>query len=178
MLHPDYQYNPKLIPSMAYLIANGVFHAVLGSRILGDRAMLNGMPVYKYIFNRILTWTQNFIIWEKLSEYHTGYRAFSKEVLEKVNFEANSDDFIFDNQMLTQIFYFGYEIGEISCPAKYFEEASSINFSRSMKYGFGVIGTSIKYRLNKWKILRSRIYHKPKEKKIEIIERTPENVVE
>jgi glycosyltransferase involved in cell wall biosynthesis len=178
MLHPDYQYNPKLIPSMAYLIANGVFHAVLGSRILGDRAMINGMPVYKYIFNRILTWTQNFIVWEKLSEYHTGYRAFSKEVLEKVNFEANSDDFIFDNQMLTQIFYFGYEIGEISCPAKYFEEASSINFVRSMKYGLGVIGTSIKYRLNKWKILRSRIYHKPKEKKIEIIERTSENVTE
>ena len=171
MLHPDYQYNPKLIPSMAYLIANGVFHAVLGSRILGDRAMINGMPVYKYIFNRILTWTQNFIIWEKLSEYHSGYRAFSKEVLEKVNFEANSDDFIFDNQMLTQIFYFGYEIGEISCPAKYFEEASSINFRRSMKYGFGVIGNSIKYRLNKWKILKSEIYHKPKEKKIEVIER-------
>ena len=178
MLHPDYQYNPKLIPSMAYLIANGVFHAVLGSRILGDRAMINGMPVYKYVFNRFLTWTQNFIIWEKLSEYHSGYRAFSREVLEKVNFEANSDDFIFDNQMITQIFYFGYEIGEISCPAKYFEEASSINFSRSMKYGFGVIGNSIKYRLNKWKILRSKIYYKPKEKKIKVIERTPENIVE
>jgi glycosyltransferase involved in cell wall biosynthesis len=178
MLHPDYQYNPRLIPSMAYLIANGVFHAVLASRILGDRAMINGMPVYKYIFNRFLTWTQNFIIWEKLSEYHSGYRAFSKEVLEKVNFEANSDDFIFDNQMLTQIFYFGYEIGEISCPAKYFEEASSINFSRSMKYGLGVVGNSIKYRLNKWKILRSKIYYKPKEKKIKIIERTPENITE
>jgi glycosyltransferase involved in cell wall biosynthesis len=169
MLHPDYQYNPKLIPSMAYLIANDVFHVVLGSRILGDRAMLNGMPVYKYIFNRILTWTQNFIIWEKLSEYHTGYRAFSKEVLEKLNLEANSDDFIFDNQMLTQIFYCDYEIGEISCPAKYFEEASSINFSRSMKYGLGVLGTSIAFRLNKWKLMKSAIYNKPAEKKIEVI---------
>ena len=169
MLHPDYQYNPKLIPSMAYLIANGVFHAVLGSRILGDRAMINGMPVYKYIFNRFLTWTQNFLVWEKLSEYHTGYRAFSREILEKVNFEANSDDFIFDNQMLTQIFYEGYEIGEISCPAKYFEEASSINFSRSMKYGFGVLGNSLKYRLNKWGMMRSKIYRKPVKKKVEII---------
>ena len=169
MLHPDYQYNPRLIPSMAYLIAHGVFHAVLGSRILGDRAMINGMPVYKYIFNRMLTWSQNFIIWQKLSEYHTGYRAFSKELLEKLNLGANSDDFIFDNQMLTQIFYLGYEIGEISCPAKYFEEASSINFSRSMKYGFGVIGNSIKYRLNKWKILKSEMYNKPAQKKIEII---------
>jgi glycosyltransferase involved in cell wall biosynthesis len=160
MLHPDYQYNPKLIPSMAYLIANGVFHTVLGSRILGDRAMINGMPLYKYFFNRMLTWTQNFIIWQKLSEYHTGYRAFSREVLEKVNFKANSDDFIFDNQMLCQIFYCGYEIGEISCPAKYFKEASSINFQRSMKYGLGVVGNSILYRLNKWKILRSQIFQK------------------
>jgi glycosyltransferase involved in cell wall biosynthesis len=158
MLHPDYQYNPKLIPSMAYLIANGVFHVVLGSRILGDKAMINGMPVYKYIFNRVLTWSQNFIVWEKLSEYHTGYRAYSREVLEKINFMANSDDFIFDNQVLTQIFYCGYEIGEISCPAKYFKEASSINFRRSMKYGLGVIGNSLLYRLNKWKIIRSAIY--------------------
>ena len=128
------------------------------------------MPVYKYIFNRMLTWIENFIIWEKLSEYHSGYRAFSKEVLERINFQANSDDFVFDNQMLTQIFYLGYEVGEISCPAKYFEEASSINFRRSIKYGLGVIGTSIRYRLNKWKILRSEIYHKPEVKKIEIIE--------
>jgi glycosyltransferase involved in cell wall biosynthesis len=178
MLHPDYQYNPKLIPSMAYLIANGVFHVVLGSRILGDRAMINGMPVYKYIFNRILTWSQNFIIWEKLSEYHSGYRAFSKEVLERINFQANSDDFIFDNQMLTQIFYCGYEIGEISCPAKYFEEASSINFRRSMKYGFGVLGNSILYRLNKWKIVRSKIYHKPKEKKVEVIKKNQPDQVD
>ena len=171
MLHPDYQYNPKLIPSMAYLIAHGVFQVVLGSRILGDSAIINGMPVYKYIFNRMLTWVQNFIIWEKMSEYHTGYRAFSREVLEKVNFEANSDDFIFDNQMLTQIFYCGYDIGEISCPAKYFEDASSINFSRSLKYGFGVIANSILYRFNKWKITKSKIYHKPAEKKVEIIGR-------
>jgi glycosyltransferase involved in cell wall biosynthesis len=158
MLHPDYQYNPKLIPSMAYLIANGVFHVVLGSRILGDRAMINGMPVYKYVFNRFLTWSQNFLVWEKLSEYHTGYRAFSREILERVNYNANSDDFIFDNQMLTQIFYCGYEIGEISCPAKYFEEASSINFRRSMKYGLGVLSNSIKYRLNKWNLMKSKIY--------------------
>jgi glycosyltransferase involved in cell wall biosynthesis len=161
MLHPDYQYNPKLIPSMAYLIANGVFHVVLGSRILGDRAMINGMPLYKYISNRFLTWTQNFIIWAKLSEYHTGYRAFSREVLEKLNYHANSDDFIFDNQMLTQVHYFKYEIGEISCPAKYFEDASSINFRRSMKYGIGVLLNSISFRLNKWGLANSRIYHLP-----------------
>jgi len=158
MLHPDYQYNPKLIPSMVYLIANEVFHVVMGSRILGDRAMINGMPVYKYVFNRFLTWTQNVIVWEKLSEYHSGYRAFSREILEKVNYEANSDDFIFDNQMLTQIFYYGYEIGEISCPAKYFEEASSINFRRSMKYGLGVLSNSLLFRLNKWGLAKSKIY--------------------
>jgi len=137
--------------------------------------MINGMPVYKYIFNRFLTWSQNFIIWEKLSEYHSGYRAFSREILEKINFQANSDDFIFDNQMLTQIFYFGYEIGEISCPAKYFEEASSINFRRSMKYGLGVLGNSILYRLNKWHLAKSKIYHKPKEKKIEIVQKSQPN---
>jgi glycosyltransferase involved in cell wall biosynthesis len=158
MLHPDYQYNPKLIPSMAYLIASGTFHAVLGSRILGDRAMINGMPLYKYFFNRMLTWIQNFIIWEKLSEYHTGYRAFSREILTRVNYRDNSDDFIFDNQMLTQIFHLGYEIGEISCPAKYFEDASSINFSRSMKYGLGVLGNSIRFRLDKWNIIKSDIF--------------------
>jgi glycosyltransferase involved in cell wall biosynthesis len=158
MLHPDYQYDPKLIPSMAYLIANEVFHVVFGSRILGDKAIVNGMPMYKYVFNRVLTLSQNFIIWEKLSEYHTGYRAFSREILEKVNFEANSDDFIFDNQMITQIFYLGYEIGEISCPAKYFDEASSINFRRSMKYGLGVLRNSILYRLDKWNLVKSKIY--------------------
>ena len=133
--------------------------------------MINGMPVYKYILNRILTWTQIFIIWEKMSEYHTGYRAFSKKDIEKVNFEATSDDFIFDNQMLTQIFYLWYDIGEISCPAKYFEEASYINFSRSMKYGLGVLGNSLIYRLNKWKIIKSKIYYKSALKKVEVIER-------
>ena len=160
MLHPDYQYNPKLIPSMVYLIANEVFHVVMGSRILGDRAMINGMPVYKYVFNRFLTWTQNVIVWEKLSEYHSGYRAFSREILEKVNYEANSDDFIFDNQMLTQIFYYGYEIGEISCPAKYFEEASSINFSRSVTYGMGVLNVSLRHFLHKNGLMKSSIYKK------------------
>ena len=164
MLHPDYQYTPKLIPSMAYLIATDVFHVVLGSRILGNSAVSNGMPLYKYLFNRVLTFFQNLIIGQKLSEYHTGYRAFSREILEKVNFKANSDDFIFDNQMLTQIFYFGYEIGEISCPAKYFEEASSINFSRSVKYGLGVLKNSVLYRLNKWKLVKSEIYAKTEQK--------------
>lgn len=177
MLHPDYQYNPKLIPSMAYLIANDVFPVVFGSRILGDKAMINGMPVYKYVFNRMLTWSQNFIVWQKLSEYHTGYRAFSKEVLEKVNFEANSDDFIFDNQMITQIFYLDYEIGEISCPAKYFEEASSINFSRSMKYGLGVLGNSIMYRLNRWNITRSRIYEPKNEGRTAVMADAPASTV-
>ena len=164
MLHPDYQYTPKLIPSMAYLIATDVFHVVLGSRILGNSAVSNGMPLYKYLFNRVLTLFQNLIIRQKLSEYHTGYRAFSREILEKVNFKANSDDFIFDNQMLTQIFYCGYEIGEISCPAKYFEEASSINFSRSVKYGLGVLKNSVLYRLNKWKLVKSEIYAKTEQK--------------
>ena len=158
MLHPDYQYTPKLIHSMAYLVANNVFHVVLGSRILGSSAVANGMPAYKYFFNRLLTFSQNLIIGQKLSEYHTGYRAFSREVLEQVNYNADSDDFIFDNEMLTQIFYCGYEIGEISCPAKYFAEASSINFSRSVRYGLGVLGTSFKYRFNKWGLLRSSIY--------------------
>jgi len=161
MLHPDYQYTPKLIHSMAYLVANGVFHVVLGSRILGNSAVDNGMPLYKYFFNRLLTFSQNLIIGQKLSEYHTGYRAFSREVLLRVNYHAGSDDFIFDNEMLSQIFYCGYEIGEISCPAKYFAEASSINFSRSVRYGIGVLKTSLKYRLNKWGLMRSAIYREP-----------------
>jgi len=142
MLHPDYQYTPMLIQSMAYLIANEVYPVVLGSRILGKGALKGGMPVYKYIANRFLTLAQNILIGQKLSEYHTGYRAFSSEVLKKINFEANSDDFVFDNQMLSQIFYAGFEIAEITCPTKYFEEASSINFSRSTKYGLGVLKTS------------------------------------
>lgn len=158
MLHPDYQYTPKLIHPMAYLIANGVYPVVLGSRVLGRGALRGGMPLYKYIANRFLTLFQNYIIGQKLSEYHSGYRAFSAEVLREINYEANSDDFVFDNQMLSQIFMAGFEIAEVTCPTKYFKEASSINFSRSVKYGFGVINTSIKHRLNKWGILKSRIY--------------------
>lgn len=150
MLHPDYQYTPKLIESMSYLIVNDLYPVVLGSRILGKGAKKGGMPRYKYFFNRCLTAFQNFVMNQKLAEYHTGYRAFSREVLENINYMANSDDFVFDNQMIAQIFYAGYEIAEITCPTKYFKEASSINFRRSLKYGFGVINTSIGYRLQKW----------------------------
>lgn len=139
MVHPDYQYTPKLIPSMVHLLTDDLFHVVLASRILGNGALKGGMPLYKYIFNRMLTLSQNFIMGQKLSEYHTGYRAFSKEILEKINYHANSDDFVFDNQMLAQIFYAGYEIAEITCPTKYFTDASSINFNRSVKYGMGVL---------------------------------------
>lgn len=149
MLHPDYQYTPKLIESMAYLIANDVYPVVFGSRILGKGSRKGGMPLYKYVSNRILTFTQNLLINQKLSEYHTGYRAFSKEVLEAVNYHACSDDFIFDNQMVAQIFAKGYEIAEITCPTKYFEEASSINFRRSLKYGFGVLNVSLRYFLHR-----------------------------
>ena len=152
MLHPDYQYTPKLIHSMAYVIGNGLFPVVFGSRILGKGALKGGMPWYKYVANRILTLIQNILLNQKLSEYHTGYRAFSREVLDKVNYQLNSDDFIFDNQMIAQIFFNGFEIGEITCPTKYFEEASSINFSRSSIYGLGVLKVSILYRLAKWKI--------------------------
>ncbi len=158
MLHPDYQYTPKLIHSMAYLIANQVYPVVLGSRILGKGALKGGMPLIKYVANRFLTLFQNILINQKLSEYHTGYRAFSKEVLESINYNINSDDFIFDNQMLSQIFYAGFEVAEITCPTKYFEEASSINLQRSAIYGLGVLATSIKHRLNKMGILRSEIY--------------------
>jgi len=149
MLHPDYQYTPKLIHSICYLIANDVYPVVIGSRILGKGALRGGMPLYKYISNRFLTLTQNILMNQKLSEYHTGYRAFSKEVLENVNFNINSDDFVFDNQMLAQIFYKGYEIAEITCPTKYFDEASSINLKRSIKYGLGVLGVSFSYFFNK-----------------------------
>jgi len=151
MLHPDYQYTPKLIESMAYLIVNDVYPVVLGSRILGKGARKGGMPLYKYIANRFLTLFQNIVMNQKLAEYHTGYRAFSSEVLRNINFMANDDDFVFDNQMLAQIFYKGYEIAEITCPTKYFREASSINFARSVKYGFGVLKTAMQYRLQKWK---------------------------
>lgn len=158
MLHPDYQYTPKLIPSMAHLIAGGLYHVVLGSRILGNGALRGGMPIYKYIANRVLTFTQNVLVGQKLSEYHTGYRAFSKEVLEKVNFELDSDDFVFDNEMLSQIIYFGYEIAEVTCPTKYFEEASSINFKRSAVYGLGVLRVSAVHRLCKWGLLKNKMY--------------------
>lgn len=161
MLHPDYQYTPKLIPSMAQLIANNLYHVVLGSRILGNGAIRGGMPIYKYIANRLLTFTQNILVGQKLSEYHTGYRAFSKEVLEKVNYEIDSDDFVFDNEMLSQIIYLGYEIAEVTCPTKYFEEASSINFKRSAVYGLGVLRVSLVHRLCKLGIIKRRMYTSP-----------------
>ena len=145
MLHPDYQYTPKLILAMSSIIANGLYPVVFGSRILGKGALKGGMPLYKYIANRALTLFQNILMNQKLSEYHTGYRAFSREVLEKVNYELNNDDFIFDNEMIAQIFDAGFEIGEVTCPTKYFDEASSINLSRSIKYGLGVLGVSIGY---------------------------------
>ncbi|MCK4677926.1 MAG: glycosyltransferase family 2 protein [Bacteroidales bacterium] len=159
MLHPDYQYTPKLIHSMAYLIANDVYHVVLGSRILGKGALNGGMPLIKYISNRGLTLIQNILMNQKLSEYHTGYRAFSREVLESVNFNQNSNNFVFDNQMLSQIFYAGYEIAEITCPTKYFKEASSINLKDSTVYALGVLGVSFRYFLNKLGIIRSEIYY-------------------
>jgi len=164
MLHPDYQYTPKLIPSMANIIAQDLYPVVLGSRILGKGALRGGMPMYKYIFNRFLTLSQNILIGQKLSEYHTGYRAFSKEVLETIPFDRCSDDFVFDNQMISQIFYAGFEIGEITCPTKYFEEASSINFSRSTTYGLGVLKTSLNHRLQKMGIIHSPIYEMNKKK--------------
>ena len=158
MLHPDYQYTPKLIPSMVHLIANDLYHVVLGSRILGKGALAGGMPWYKYIANRLLTLFQNIWMGAKLSEYHTGYRAFSREVLEKVNYNANSDNFVFDNQMLAQIWFAGFEIAEITCPTKYFDDASSINIRNSSIYGLGVLKTSIQFRLQKWGIMNSRIF--------------------
>ncbi len=160
MVHPDYQYTPKLIPSMVYLIANDLYPVALGSRILGKGALRGGMPYYKYVFNRFLTLSQNLLMGQKLSEYHTGYRAFSKEVLHHINFAANSDDFVFDNQMLAQIFFAGYEIAEVTCPTKYFTDASSINFRRSVKYGMGVLTTSLKYRLQKMHLARYAIFDK------------------
>jgi len=158
MLHPDYQYTPKLIHSMAYIIANGLYHVVFGSRILGKGALKGGMPIYKYFANRILTLVQNILINEKLSEYHTGYRAFSREVLEKINFHANSDDFVFDNQMISQIVYAGYDIAEVTCPTKYFEEASSINFKRSVVYGIGVLSVSLTHFFQRIGLADSKIY--------------------
>lgn len=162
MLHPDYQYTPKLIPSMAYMIASGLYPVVIASRILGKGALRGGMPMYKYIANRFLTWFQNLLINQKLSEYHSGYRAFSREVLEKVDYGSNSDDFVFDNQMLAQIFYAGFEIAEITCPTKYFEEASSINLRRSIKYGMGVLRTSVAYMLQKMGVISIAMF-RPKQ---------------
>ena len=158
MLHPDYQYTPQLIQSMAYLIANKVYPVVFGSRILGIGALKGGMPIYKYIANRLLTFFQNVLIGQHLSEYHTGYRAFSKEILTGVNYEVCSDDFIFDNEIISQIVMQGHEIAEITCPTKYFEEASSINFKRSVVYGLGVLKVSLVHFLHKRKLIKSKLY--------------------
>jgi len=158
MVHPDYQYTPMLIPAMASMIGNGLYHCVLGSRILGGQSLKGGMPVWKYIANRSLTFIENALIGAKLSEYHTGYRAFSRELLEKLPLEKNSDDFVFDNQMLAQIFWLGYHIAEVSCPTKYFPEASSINFKRSVQYGFGCLSTALRYRFAKMGIIKSGIF--------------------
>lgn len=160
MLHPDYQYTPMLIHGIAGIIAYDVYPAVFGSRILGMGALKGGMPMYKYVFNRCLTFFQNIMMGQKLSEYHTGYRAFNKAVLDKVNYELCSDDFVFDNQMIAQIFNEGFEIGEVTCPTKYFPEASSINFKRSSIYGLGVLHTSIIYRLHKWGLGSFKIFKK------------------
>lgn len=162
MLHPDYQYTPKLIPSMVNIIGEDLYPVVLGSRILGMGALRGGMPMYKYIFNRCLTLSQNLLIHYKLSEYHTGYRAFSREVLETIDFNQNSDDFVFDNEMLSQIVYAGFNIGEVTCPTKYFEEASSINFRRSMKYGFGVLRVSFGHFFQRIGLANLKMYKRLK----------------
>lgn len=158
MVHPDYQYTPKLVKSMCSIIANDVFPVVYASRILGKGALKGGMPIYKYIANRILTLFQNIMMGQKLSEYHTGYRAFSTEVFKKIDIELNSDDFVFDNQITAQIFYAGYEIGEVTCPTKYFDDASSINLKRSSIYGLGVLWVSLQYRLQKWGLSKFKIF--------------------
>jgi glycosyltransferase involved in cell wall biosynthesis len=158
MVHPDYQYTPKLIPAMASMIAYGEFDAVLASRILGTGALEGGMPLYKYIANRLLTLSENLMLSYKLSEYHTGFRAFSREILERLPLHSNSNDFVFDNQMLAQIVWFGFRIGELTCPTRYFEDASSINFRRSVTYGLGVLKTSVQFRLQKWGLVSSPIF--------------------
>ena len=160
MVHPDYQYSPRLITAMASMVVSGHYDVVLASRILGGGALKGGMPFYKYVANRLLTLAENLCLGVKLSEYHTGYRAFSRRVLETLPLEANSDDFVFDNEMLAQAAYFGFQIGEISCPTIYFEDASSINFQRSVTYGFGVLATSLKFLLQKWRIMQSPIFAK------------------
>ena len=158
MIHPDYQYTPKLIPAMVSIIGNGLHPCVLGSRILGGYALKGGMPAWKYLANRVLTLVENILLGAKLSEYHTGYRGFSREILEKLHLADNSDDFVFDNQMLAQIFWHGFTIAEVSCPTKYFPEASSINLRRSIKYGFGCLGTGLAFRLAKMGIRGSRLF--------------------
>jgi glycosyltransferase involved in cell wall biosynthesis len=158
MVHPDYQYTPKLIPAMASMIGNGLYHCVLGSRILGGYALKGGMPVWKYISNRVLTLVENVLLGAKLSEYHTGYRAFSRELLQKIPLDRNSDDFVFDNQMLAQIIWSGFMIAEVSCPTKYFDGVSSINFYRSITYGFGCLFTAVKFRLSRLKLIDSRLF--------------------
>lgn len=160
MLHPDYQYTPKLLRAMCYLLADGAYEVVIGSRILGKGALRGGMPLYKYIANRFLTLSQNLLMNQKLSEYHTGYRAFTSNVIKSINYNVNSDDFIFDNQMIAQIFYAKFEIAEITCPTKYFKEASSINFMRSSKYGLGVLWVAFSYFLQKTGLGRFKIYKK------------------
>jgi glycosyltransferase involved in cell wall biosynthesis len=161
MVHPDYQYTPKLIPAMASMIGSGLYHCVLGSRILGGYAVRGGMPLWKYLANRLLTFIENVLIGAKLSEYHTGYRAFSRQLLERLPIEEDSDDFVFDNQMLAQIVWSGYMIAEISCPTKYFAEASSINFRRSMKYGIGCLATAMTFRLAKMGVVKSALFPEP-----------------
>jgi glycosyltransferase involved in cell wall biosynthesis len=161
MVHPDYQYTPKLIPAMASIIASGLYPCVLGSRILGGYALKGGMPLWKYVSNRVLTLVENLLLNTKLSEFHTGFRAFSRELLEKLPIEHNSDDFVFDNQMLAEILWFGHMIAEISCPTKYFSEASSINFKRSIKYGFGCLWTALAFRLAKMRLIHSRLFPEP-----------------
>jgi len=158
MIHPDYQYTPKLIPAMAAIIASGLHPCVLGSRILGGYALKGGMPLWRYVSNRALTFAENLLMGAKLSEYHTGYRGFSREILEKLCLTENSDDFVFDNQMLAQVLWHGFTIAEISCPTRYFSEASSINFGRSVKYGFGCLGTALRFRLAKMGVLGCRIF--------------------
>ncbi len=158
MIHPDYQYTPKLIPAMVSIIGNGLHPCVLGSRILGGYALKGGMPLWKYVSNRWLTLVENILLGAKLSEYHTGYRAFSREILEKLHLGDNSDDFVFDNQMLAQIFWHGFTIAEVSCPTKYFEEASSINLRRSIKYGFGCLWTGLQFRMGKWGLAHPAIF--------------------
>jgi len=165
MVHPDYQYTPKLIPAMAGMIINNLYHCVLGSRILGGETLKGGMPLWKYIINRILTETENFILGANLSEYHTGYRAFSKELLEKLPLEANSDDFIFDNEVLAEILWMNYPIGEVSCPTHYFPEASSISLQNSIKYGIGVLSVALTYRLAKMNLIRSTKFPRLKRNK-------------